>query len=505
MSHSSRIAYGTLASLILTATTMLVSVIQLRLFVHDLAPDHAGLWILLMSLGQYVAVMDLGFGPTLSREIAFALGRSPDSADSRSHISSLIASIQRVLTLLALALFVIGLPIGAFIIWRHEPTAELFETWLIFLMGAATNLTGNLGLMALYGFGSVTTERLIRAVSQVLWLIMSFIALKAGFGLRGLAIAWLFQGLIMRSSAYFYLHRHQSWLRSTKGQVSTELLKRLLPPSLKWAATSLGALLILQSGNFIIGLRLTTNEIPGYEGLAKIAAALMTLGLAIVTASTPYLSRMIAAGDREGTHGLISSNVKICVSITALGAIFFAYFGEDVVRVWLGEGLFAGQATLIALLVMACLEVHHVVLASATMASGHVPFAGAAILAGAVNLVLGLVLAKYFGVFGVALAIFIAQLTTNNWYAPWYTFRLFKISLKDYFARVLGPIALLLIAMSAAAYALKALTSGPRPVLMIAALAIGYAIIALPLAALILFTRDERSKVLTLLKLKAAA
>jgi O-antigen/teichoic acid export membrane protein len=498
-----RIALGSIASLGLTATTVLVSVIQLRLVVRELTPTLAGLWILLMALGQYVAVMDLGFGPTLSREIAFALGRSQASADSRSQISSLIASIQRVLTSIAVALFIFGLPLGGVIIWRQSPTSELMQTWVIFLLGATTNLTGNVGVTALYGFGHVATERMIRAFSQLLWLAMTFAALKMGFGIRGLAVAWLIQGLLMRLSAYVFLHRHHSWLRSTKGHVSFSLLKTLLPPSLKWAATSLGALLILQSGSFIIGLRLTAAEIPRYEALSKVAAALMTLGLTLVTASTPFLSQLVAANDQSGAKKLIFTNVKICVSATALGAIFFGFFGEDIVRLWLGEGLFAGQATLIALLVMACLEVHHVVLASATMAAGHVPFAGAAVFAGALNLAMGLVLAKFYGVFGVAFAILIAQLVTNNWYAPWYTFRVYSISIRDYLGAVIAPITLLLGCLTATAFALQALSIGPRTPIVILSLAAIYGTVSLSLGLFLLITRSERSKILTLIKRKA--
>jgi len=507
MSHQ-RIAYGTVASLLLTVSTMLVSVLQLRLFVQYLSPGFAGLWILLMSLGQYVAVMDLGFGPTMSREIAFALGRSPDAADARSHISSLIASVQMALSALAAVLFIFGLPIGAFVIWRQNAASDLHEvlqTWAIFLLGAATNLSGNVGLMSLYGFGFVTTERLIRTCSQLLWLCLSFMALRLGYGLRGLATAWLLQGVAMRMSAYYFLHRNHDWLRGNKARANFQLLKSLLSPSLKWAATSLGALLILQSGNIIIGLRLTTAEIPQYEGLSKIASALMTLGLTLVTASTPYLSRLVASQDRAGAHRLIFANVKICVSITMVGAVFFAFFGSDIVRLWLGPGLFAGQPTLIALLIMACLEVHHVVLATATMAAGPVPFAGAAILAGALNLVLGLVFAKFFGVFGVALAILIAQLTTNNWYAPWYTFRVYDLSIKNYFSRAIWPIGRVIAIMTAIAYGLRNLTSGPRSLFTIAELATVYGLVALVLISLTLFTREERLNVFNLIRRKGTA
>ena len=69
-----QIFHGAAASVVYTATTVLAGVVQLRLVIGALVPAIAGLWLLFLTVGSYVAWLDLGMSPTVAREISFAAG-----------------------------------------------------------------------------------------------------------------------------------------------------------------------------------------------------------------------------------------------------------------------------------------------------------------------------------------------------------------------------------------------------------------------------------------------
>src|SRR5262249_36382117 len=152
---------------------------------------------------------------------------------------------------------------------------------------------------------------------------------------------------------------------------------------------------------------------PPYEAVAKIAATMMTLALLIVNSSTPFLSMTYAAGELDQFKGLLFRNLRVGIGLMAILSAFVAVNGENIVSVWLGDGIFAGYPVLLTLLLMVMLEVHHVIFATAAIAAGQIVFVWTAITSGILNLGLAIYLSQRFGLLGVAIAVGLAQMLTN--------------------------------------------------------------------------------------------
>lgn len=451
-----KVASGAASALILTFVTLIVSFVLVKLIVAHLSPEHAGFWFLLISLSQFILFFDLGFSPTLTRTIALTMGRETDPAVRIDLIGSLIATLQRMTYLVAAGIFVIGLPLGPY---GLRPFLELTSfsnlTWGIFLVGAVTNLAGGVSLASLNGLGFVATERLLRSAGQILWLALSFLFLKLNYGLPGLAVAWTLQGIVVRLTAGFLLRRRHPEYFQKSHRVLYSQLKEMFPPSLRWAITSLGALLILQTGNLVVAKVMGTSMVSSYEAMNRIVAALMTLGILVASASSPYISRAFGAGDHAGVKQLLFLNVRLGLAIVLGASIFLVLHGESIISFWLAPSFFAGNGVLYFAIAMAVLEVHHVILATAVMATGPVPFAAWAVGAGVLNLVLGFLLVPHFGLLGMAMATFFAQLLTNNWYAPLVAFRRFDISLINYVQNGLARPMVAAVVLAVFGFALK--------------------------------------------------
>jgi O-antigen/teichoic acid export membrane protein len=293
--------------------------------------------------------------------------------------------------------------------------------------------------------GDVATERIIRSISLLCGLGLAYLSLYFGYGIVGLAMSWVIQNLIARIVALWALYANHPWLRNVEGRAKKELYSKIAAPSLKWAAMGFGAILILQTDNIIIASMLGTAFIPQYEAVAKMAVALMTLSLLIVNSSTPFLSKAYAAGQHEQVIALLLRNVRISMFAMAILVPFIALFGEEIINIWLGTGNFVGNYVLWTMLVMVFLEVHHVSMATATMATGRIAFMWAALLAGLLNILISLVLARYLGLWGVALGTMIAQILTNNWYAPYLTLKHFGVPLSMYLRKVVFPVIVLIL------------------------------------------------------------
>lgn len=496
-----RVASGAGSALLLTATTLIVSVVLVKLVVGALSAERAGFWFLLLSFSQFILFFDLGFSPTLTRAIALAIGKQQDSSSQTATIGSAISTLQVVIYTLALVIFIAGIPFGIFVLpsWLELSTFDI-PTWIIFLAGAVTNLAGGVKLASLNGLGYVSTERLLRTLGQVLWLISTYVSLKLGFDLTGLACSWALQGLIVRASAGWLLRRRHPELYRTNHPPRLSVLKEMSPPSIRWAVTSLGAFLILQTGNIVIAKVLGTASVPAYEAMNRMLAALMTLGILVATASSPFISRVYGANDHTGLKNLIFLNVRIGMTLVLSAAIFLGFHGRQIVSLWLAPDQFVGETALYFGISMAVLEVHHVILATAVMATGAVPFAGWAVGAGILNLIFGFLLVPRFGFAGMAASTFISQLVTNNWYAPFVAFRRFNISLTDYLKASLGRSLFVAVILAVVCWSSTATSSDTSSAMGLGIKATIYLSCTLIATYLIVLEREEKLAILSVIR-----
>lgn len=496
VSTGKKIFTGVLGGAGLTLVNILVSLTQIRLVIQFLPSELAGIWFLFLSIGLYVNFFDLGVSPTLSREIGFVLGRSDQVVPEGQHqISDLIATCQRLFQWLAGGILVVGGFAGAWFLQFVSPPEfhqVVLFAWLFFVIGAALNILGGAGFAALYGMGNVATERSIRACCQLLWLLFLVVALNLGYGLLGLAAAWALANVVARIWAWFELRRLYPWLLEVKGQPRITILRKIAIPSLKWASISLGALLILQSDNFIIAVLLGPAQIPHYEAVLKIMITLMTFSLLIVTSSTPFLSKAHAAGNTDEFNRLLFRNVRYGMGVMIVLAMFLSVFGDKVIDVWLGEGNFVGFPVLWFLLAMVVLEVHHVIHATAVMATGHIVFLKSAIGAAVIKVALSVSLAVPYGLLGVASGTLIAQILTNNWYAPLVSMRLFKIGFIYYVKNILVGLLVLAVCMFFLNLGLKNIMSDQYNIFKVVLLALISTGFGSVLCFFILFTKEEK-------------
>ena len=433
-----RITAGTLGGGLLVAITIFTAIIHYKLVIGLLPRELAGVWLLFWSFGSYLAFFDLGIGPTLSREIAF-LSANKDRLPAIADLAATCLSIYLCVAALLLAVAVLA---G----WILLPTLKLqtissgdaMLSWGLFVAGACLNLLGNLSFSVLTGEGQVATERLTRAFIMVLWLALSSYALMAGHGLIGLSLAWLVNAFIGRSLAMAVLKLRVHGLYLSRGRWRSDVARRLANPSARWALTQLGALLILQTANVVIAWNLGPAAIPSYEATSRVVMAVGMIALLSTNASVPFYSRAFAANNISGLRSLLYRNVHQSMITMAAAIAVLGAFAPELFSTWLGHGNFVGYAVLMAMTIMMTLEIHHVAHASLTMASGHIPFVRAAIIAGVINLAFSLVLVRYIGLLGIALGTMAAQMLTNNWYAPYATLRLLGISLGLYL-RVVVP------------------------------------------------------------------
>jgi O-antigen/teichoic acid export membrane protein len=184
----------------------------------------------------------------------------------------------------------------------------------------------------------------------------------------------------------------------------------------------------------------------------------MTAGMAVGQAVTPQAAIAYAAGDSARLlrlHRNACTAALFLISLWCLGSLLWAREG---MTLWLGPGHFLGYGVFVPMLITGTLEVHHSIHANFVWSVGRWPFAPWALIAGALNLGLGIWWVNCFarGEAGMAWATCAAQALTSNWYVVHYALRRLNVPLKRYAREVLAPVSGIILASAALALAVKA-------------------------------------------------
>ncbi len=461
MSVKRSIVSGFVGGLLMSVVSIAVSFLQLRILLHYLPQTLVGVWLIFANFGAYVSFLDLGLTQTLGREVSFAVGRQDLSETERArHLRNLIRSCTRVVLLLAAGVY----PLGALAGWAYLKTVtpavlhgDLRWAWTVFFASASLNLIGQGWFAGLYGMGRVFAVRMLQTIGLALGFALTVGAVVFGWGITGMAYASVLQSACTIAAAYVLLRQRTAGGQDS-GKVDYGILRGMFGPGLKYAATVLGGVLILQTDNLVIASTLGPAIIPNYQAVAKIVTTFMSLSMMLVVTTSPFMSQAFAQNDLGLIRRLLQQNQRVSLSILVLLGACLACFADRAVTLWLGPNHFIGFGVVWILLAMMLLEAHHLAMATATMATGRIVFVTPAIVAGVLNIGFSIVLAHRLGVLGVALGTLLAQLMTNNWYVPFYVLRQFDIPWREHFSSVVAPILLLLAITLAAGAGARLLT-----------------------------------------------
>jgi O-antigen/teichoic acid export membrane protein len=435
-----------IAGLVFTAVTIVAQMLQYKLAAEYLSPPLAGTWVIFLLFASYSNFFDFGFSPTLSREIAFAGGSNQASESSPSNqTKDLLKTVNTFFVFAAILLltasYVLAYP---FLINTAPPDfrGQIPTIYLIFISGIFVNILGAGALATLYGLGDLVWEKGVKISGQVIWICLSIWFSTLGWGMLGLAIAWSFQNIVTRIISFVVLKIRHAWVFEYKGTYQAQLLKRMLKPSISWSVMSLGTILILQTGSLVIASYLGPTEVLSYDFTLKMCMAILSLAMILANSSSPFISRSYAQNDLKSVRIMLFRNIKLGMIATLFSAAYLAVYADIIVNYWLGSQKFTGFPILWILLATIILEAHHIIHAGAATAAGKVVFGTIAIVAGVLNLIMALVAVRIFGVAGVAMAILVSQMVTNNWYAPFISFKTFNLGYRKYFRFVIYPLVL---------------------------------------------------------------
>jgi O-antigen/teichoic acid export membrane protein len=274
---------------------------------------------------------------------------------------------------------------------------------------------------------------LTQASYNVARAVLIVVALKRGGGLLTIALISMILNLCTYA-VYFAVVQRELAVRYALRYVDRESFRKMVSyGSITFVAT-IASQLRFYSDATVIGIFIGSAAITYFSIGSKLVSYSANVTQSMAQIFTPMSSQFNATGDTERLRRILVMGNRACALIVFPLCATLIILGKSVIEVWVGAKYVPiGYAVLVLLLVSDSSQM-------AQSASGKILYGMARhrtlafvwLAEGVVNLILSIVLLRYYGVTGVAIGTTIPQLCTNLFFLPQHLCRVLGLRLRTF-------------------------------------------------------------------------
>ncbi|MEW6382251.1 MAG: oligosaccharide flippase family protein [bacterium] len=427
---------GSLVRITLLFCTIGVSFFLVPFLVHALGDRQHGFWVLIGRFMGYYGVLDLGLSSAVSRFVSRAYGQN--DFEEINYIFNTSLALFSLIGIVALGIsFLLAMLCPWFL---KDPGEIVLFRKVIPILGLSLGLgfparsfLGVLHSKLRYDLlaGVDLLKLLVRTV-----LIVYFI--KAGNGILALAVITFIVGLIGDIAYLWLLVREFRQLRLSLGLVSMRKIKDLFQYSMFSFIQELADLLRFRVDEFVIAGFLSVNLVTHYFIATKLIDLFYQFMVSALGMMAPVFSQYEGKGDMQTMRKAFLEASKAGVILAVFMGTSLIMYGRVFIERWMGAGYYDSYSVLLIL----CIPMALALAQSPSVGllygiSKHRYFAILSSCEGIVNLVLSLVLVRYYGIYGVALGTLIPLAVAKLVFQPLYVCRVIDLKWKEYFVDTL--------------------------------------------------------------------
>ena len=370
--------------------------------IHTLGNDRYGIWVLIVSIVNYMTILDLGLKQALIRFIAKYLGLNDyNRVNSILNCSFIIYSVVSLLVIvITLALSFVALD------WFNIPAEYVSQGRVaLIIIGISTAL--NFALLAwgdsLGAFHRFDVANGLMIFEDIFRTITIVVLLKSGYGLIPFALTFLVFSLLRLAVGAGLLKKLHPPIRFDLGALNKATFRMLFDYGIITFFISIAWLLIANTSNVLIGYFLDAESITKYAIAAGFVIYLRSLIQAISFPLRPIISHYEALGKSENVTQIYTMGTKYLYFLAFVLAGGTMVYADDFIRLWMGPGYEQSAVILKILIIPAAFYLPQSVANSVLFGTGqHRKLLYMVIIEGVLNVGLSIILINRYGLSGIA-------------------------------------------------------------------------------------------------------
>jgi O-antigen/teichoic acid export membrane protein len=331
------IAGGVVVSWIAQLIQIAAGFIIPRWIDHGLGRETLGIWDLGWSLVTYLTLLQAGIGSSVNRHVA--LYRAKGDLDSVNRVVSSVATVQRLVGVLVLALTVaIALLLPQYL--HRQPAALVADAkWLVLILGTsvAFSLSGAIYTGVLTGCHRWAAHHSVYATTNIISAVGMCVVLKAGFGIIALGSVHLATEVLGRIIRALIAYHSCPGLSIKFRHVNTETIREMMSFGGRMFVGQMSGVVMSQTVNVLIAGHLGPAALALFSRPRSLIrqAAVFPQRYAFMLAPAAAVLSGRARGEELQRFVKDSARYGVCLSLPVM--IFLAIDGGPLLQIWMGK------------------------------------------------------------------------------------------------------------------------------------------------------------------------
>lgn len=424
-----KLAHGSGSRVLRLVILAVIGFFLMPFTIHKLGPQQYGIWAIALAFIGYYSFLDLGLSGAVFTHIAYALGQE-DHEEARN----IYGAAQRLFGVVALFLIAVTLAAAAGVYLMHYTHSRLLAT-VILIVGFSTSFSFLMRVP--FGVLNAAQHFEITAWSTILTAILraigTVVLLEAHYGV--VALAWLsvFTALPADTIVIWNLHRKFPFLdifsRPTWDFKTARKLLRF------GGAVILGGIadrIRYQTDTLTVSFFIGLVAVTHYSVAISLVMYNIDIVADVIGVLMPVLSMQKSVNDEVGFRRSFLAGTRVALATSAFIAFGLIAWSRDFVARWMGPSFNDVYPVIVILSLAVFLETSQATSVNALYASLHQKAYAALNVSEAIaNLVLSILLARPFGIIGVAIGTLIPSIVFRGIVQPIVVERLLHIGIWD--------------------------------------------------------------------------
>ena len=442
------------SSWLLLAVTLSVGIFLTPFVLHHLGDEAYGLWILVFAITGYFRIFNLGLNSTVIRYVARFFA-TRDFKNLERFLNTILSLFTGIAILILITTFFLSWKINSF--FHISPSLHSTARSLIMIVGSAFALQFPLGLFGgiLEGLQRFWWRNAVQITADLLRAGLVVLVLNHGFGLLGISLVTV----VLSFLSYICYIPMAVKLLPIRFRIF-EFDRAAFYEIIRYAGVTLTSMvsgqLRYKSDALVIGAFLNAALITPFAIATKFIDYSTSFVDGTAQIFTPMSSHFHATGDSERLRRVFVRGNRICALIMFPLCVGIIFLGKSAIEVWVGAKYVSSYWILLILVIPHTLEKAQ--WTSPRILYGmaeHWTLGKVRLLEGVANIVLSIILLRYYGILGVAIGTAIPMLISSTLFLPLHLCRKLHIRVGDFLREAYIAPTLLCIPMALVLFLLE--------------------------------------------------
>lgn len=436
MRTSSALARGSIVRTLNLGLGLFVTLIMAPIIIHSLGDRAYGLWIIIGTFFGYYNLLDLGLSSAVSRYLSRAVGQN-----NVSEITKVTATAFFLFAGIGIVALVLSIGVVVFADCFVEVSAEVHLFRLLVLLlgfGVAVGFPARAFEGVLTSYLRYDLSAYASAVRLLLVNAVMYLFLRNGYGILTVAIINVCGSLLEYAILFYFARRTFSGLSLSPAYFRAEMAGPFFSYSWKTLLATLADILRFRVDAIIIAAYLNLALVTYYSVGVKLVDYFASIITTVIGILMPVFSRYESDSDWDSIRATFLSSTKVATILSVFIGASMLFYGKPFMQRWMGSEFSSSYYVMVILCVPSIVALmQNPSIGLLYGISKHHYYAISNGCEGIFNLVLSLILVRYYGIYGVALGTAVEMLVFKLLIQPFFVCRVIGLPVHRYYLETL--------------------------------------------------------------------